>query len=119
MKFRCERDALTEALGVAGRAVGSSSGSVGLSGIQATLEGDRLELTGSDLDLTIAAQLQVSGQDDGRVVIPAKLAESIVKSLPAGAVSCSAENDEMTISAGRSELRFSPASNPICRPEES
>ncbi len=104
MKFRCERDALTEALGVAGRAVGSSSGSVGLSGIQATLEGDRLELTGSDLDLTIAAQLQVSGQDDGRVVIPAKLAESIVKSLPAGAVSCSAENDEMTISAGRSEF---------------
>ncbi len=104
MKFRCERDALTEALSVAGRAVGSSSGSVGLSGIQATLRGDRLELTGSDLDLTISADLQVSGQSDGRVVIPAKLAESIVKSLPEGAVSCAAESDELLISAGRTEF---------------
>ena len=104
MKFRCERDALTEALSVAGRAVGSSSGSLGLSGIQATLTGDRLELTGSDLDLTISAQIQVSGQSDGRIVIPAKLAESIVKSLPPGAVSCSAEDDELLISSGRSEF---------------
>jgi DNA polymerase-3 subunit beta len=89
---------------VAGRAVGSTSGSVGLSGIQATLTGDRLELTGSDLDLTISAQIQVSGQSDGRIVIPAKLAESIVKSLPPGAVNCSAEDDELLISAGRSEF---------------
>lgn len=104
MKFRCERDVLTEALGIAGRAVGSPGSGSAHSGIHAVLEGDKLDLTGSDLDLTISMSVQVSGQSDGKVVIPARLAADIVKSLGPGAVSVAAEGDELSISSGRSEF---------------
>ncbi|MGH1502890.1 MAG: DNA polymerase III subunit beta [Acidimicrobiales bacterium] len=104
MKFRCERDVLVEALGIAGRAVGGRGGLPGLSGVRAQLEGDQLRLTGSDLDLTISVGVTVSGESDGVVVIPARLASDIVRALSPGAVSLSADGDEMLISSGRSEF---------------
>ncbi len=104
MKFRCERDVLVDALATAGRAVGGRGAQPGLSGVRAALTGDRLELTGSDIDLTISVGLTVSGEDDGVVVIPARLAADIVKALEPGAVSFSAENEELKIAAGRSEF---------------
>ena len=69
-----------------------------------TLSGDHLELTGSDLDLTISTSITVSGVNDGQIVIPAKLATDIVKSLPAGAVTIEDENETATIGSGRSEF---------------
>ena len=104
MKFRCERDVLVDALATAGRAVGGRGTQPGLSGVRAALTGDRLELTGSDIDLTISVGLTVSGESDGVVVIPARLAADIVKALEPGAVSFAAGDDELKISAGRSEF---------------
>ena len=83
MKFRCERDVLADALATASRAVSSRGASLPvLSGLRAELIGDRLQLTGSDLDLTIIVSVTVAGQEDGTVVIPAKLASDIVRALP-------------------------------------
>lgn len=104
MKFRCERDVLVEALGIAGRAVGGRGGLPGLSGVRAQLEGDQLRLTGSDLDLTISVGVTVSGESDGVVVIPARLASDIVRALSPGAVSLAADGDELSISSGRSQF---------------
>lgn len=104
MKFRCERDVLVDALGIAGRAVSGRGGLPGLSGVRADLEGDQLRLTGSDLDLTITVSVTVSGESDGVAVIPARLASDIVRALEPGAVSVSAESDELRIAAGRSDF---------------
>lgn len=104
MKFRCERDVLIEALSTAGRAVSGRGGLPGLSGVRAQLVGDQLELTGSDLDLTISVSVTVAGESDGVAVIPARLASDIVRALEPGAVSVSADNDELSISAGRSQF---------------
>ena len=104
MKFRCERDVLVEALGIAGRAVSGRGGLPGLSGIRADLTGDQLRLTGSDLDLTITVSVTVSGESDGVAVIPARLASDIVRALEPGAVQFAAEADELTIAAGRSDF---------------
>lgn len=104
MKFRCERDVLVEALGIAGRAVSGRGGLPGLAGVRAELRGDDLKLTGSDLDLTISISVLVSGESDGVVVIPARLAADIVKSLGPGAVNFSAEGDELSIQSGRSDF---------------
>ncbi len=103
MKFRCERDVLVEALGISGRAV-SRGGLPGLSGVRAELAGDQLSLTGSDLDLTITIDVTVAGERDGVAVVPARLASDIVRALEPGAVSISAEADELSISAGRSNF---------------
>ena len=88
MKFRCERDVLVDALGIAGRAVSGRGGLPGLSGVRADLEGDQLRFTGSDLDLTITVSVTVSGESDGVAVIPARLASDIVRAHePGGCVS--------------------------------
>jgi len=104
VKFRCERDVLVEALGIAGRAVSGRGTLPGLSGIRAELSGDDLTLTGSDLDLTIATTVTVSGESDGVAIIPARLASDIVRAVQPGAVAFAAEDESLTIRAGRSEF---------------
>jgi len=105
VKFRCERDVLLDGLATAGRAVSSRGASLPvLSGLLLTLEGNNLRLTGSDLDLTISVDLMVSGEVDGTIVMPAKLAVDIVKALPPGAVTIDTEGEEAKISSGRSDF---------------
>lgn len=112
MKFRCERDALSEALATAGRAVSSRGGSLPvLAGLRLELQGDALSITGSDLDLTINVQLDVAGTDDGVIVIPSKLVSDVVRSLSSGAVELEVQDSDAHISGGRSDftLRTIPA----------
>ena len=112
MKFRCERDVLSDALGAAGRAVSTRGGSLPvLAGIRLELDGDRLTLTGSDLDLTIAVRVEVSGSADGVVVVPSKLASEILRALEPGRVEFETDDTEARITAGRSQfaLRMIPA----------
>ncbi len=105
MKFRCERDVLVDAVSTAGRATSSRGGTHPvLSGLLFSLTGDQLEITGSDLDLTVSVEVQVAGEDDGRVVIPAKLMSEIVRSLGAGAVHVETTGDAAIIAGGRSQF---------------
>lgn len=105
MKFRCERDVLADAVGSAGRATSGRGGALPvLAGLRLRLEGDHLEVTGSDLDLTVTAEIEVAGGDDGVAVIPARLLADIVRALEPGAVNVTVEADEATITGGRSEF---------------
>ena len=112
MKFRCEREALAEALGTASRA--ATTGRTGalpvLTGLRLELAGDRLTITGTDLDLTITLSIEVGGDGDGGVVLPARLASDIVRSLGTGKVDVVAEGDDVTISNGRSQFTVRPLS---------
>lgn len=111
MKFRCEREALAEALSTAGRAAtGRSAALPVLTGLRLEVTGDRLQVTGSDLDLTIQASLEVGGDGDGGVVLPARLAADIVRSLGSGKVDVVANGDEVSISNGRSHFSVRPLS---------
>ncbi|HET7487938.1 MAG TPA: DNA polymerase III subunit beta [Acidimicrobiales bacterium] len=112
MKLRSERDTLVEALGTAGRAVTSRGGALPvLSGVRLEVRGGQLLVTGSDLDLTIQVEIPVGQGTDGVCVIPAKLAADIVRALEAGAVSFEAGDDDVRITAGRSQfaVRMLPA----------
>jgi DNA polymerase-3 subunit beta len=112
VKFRCERDVLVEALGTAGRAAAGRGTSLPvLSGVKVQLTGCQLQLTGTDLELTISVEVAVSGESDGVVVLPGRLASDIVRALPGGSVSVEVTDDEARISAGRSEfsLRVLPS----------
>ena len=112
MKFRCDRDVLAEALGTVGRAVASRGGALPvLSGVRAELTDNRLRLTGSDLDLTISAEIDVNGEQDGVIVVPAKLASDVVRAVEEGAVEFVADGEEARITRGTSEfsLRLIPA----------
>ena len=111
MKFRCERDVLAEAVGAAGRAATNRTGTLPvLAGVRMEVEGDRLTVTGTDLELTIRLTVDVGGERDGAAVVPARLVGDIVKALPAGAVSVELSDEEMSISAGRSQFSVRPLS---------
>ncbi len=105
MKFRCERDVLADALATAGRAATSRTGALPvLEGLHLSVQGDELAVTGTDLEMSIRLTTTVGGVSDGAVVVPARLSADAVKSLPIGAVEFSSGDDEVTISAGRSQF---------------
>ena len=111
VKFRCEREALAEALSTAGRAATGRTGALPvLSGLRLELAGDQLSITGTDLDLTIQLTLAVGGDGDGGVVLPARLATDIVRSMGAGTVEVIVEGDDVNISGGRSQFSVRPLS---------
>ena len=105
MKFRCERDALSEAISSAGRAVASRSGALPiLSGLLVRTGQDEIDLAGSDLELTIRVSAPAECDDEGAAVLPARLFGDIVRSLEPGAVSVDVGEDEARIKSGRSEF---------------
>jgi DNA polymerase-3 subunit beta len=111
VKFRCERDVLAEALTTAGRASTGRTGALPvLSGVRLALTSDLLTVTGTDLDLTIQLTAQVGGERDGAIVLPARLASDIVRSMPAGRLEVDAGDDSVTISGARSQFSVRPLS---------
>lgn len=111
MKFRCEREILADALTTAGRAATSRTGTLPvLSGVRLDVDDETLTVTGTDLELTIRLAVPVHSDRAGSAVVPARLVGDIVKALPAGAVEVSLDDDEMAISAGRSQFSVRPLS---------
>jgi DNA polymerase-3 subunit beta len=109
VKFRCEREVLAEALATAGRAATSRTGTLPvLSGLRLEVRGDELSITGTDLELSIRLTVAVGGDKDGAVVVPARLVADIVRSLPPGAVEVALSDDEVSITAGRSQFTIRP-----------
>jgi DNA polymerase III subunit beta len=111
VKFRCEREILADALATAGRAATSRTGTLPvLSGVRLDVSDGELTVTGTDLELTIRLSVPVHSDRDGSAVVPARLVADIVKALPAGAVEVSVADEEMSISAGRSQFSVRPLS---------
>jgi DNA polymerase-3 subunit beta len=112
VKFRCERDVLADALTAAGRAATNRTGTLPvLAGVRMDVADDTLTVTGTDLELTITLTVDVGGERDGAVVVPARLIGDIVKALPAGAVEIDqggTDGGEISISAGRSQFSVRP-----------
>lgn len=109
MKLRCERDNLLDALATAGRAsAGRASGPGSLPGTRLSLVGDRLEVTGTDQDITISTEVTVAGSADGVVVAPGRLLTDIVRALEPGAVVLQGDEEELQVSAGRSQFMLRP-----------
>jgi DNA polymerase-3 subunit beta len=106
VRIRAERDDLADVLARAGRAVGSRSPQPILQGVLLEVSGGRLEATGTDNELTVRTYLEVEAIEDGRTVVPAKLAAEAVRKLPAGAVSMSAADGEVEITGNGPRFRL-------------
>ena len=103
MKFKSERDILVEALSAASRVVATRL--IGASsGILLSLTGNQLVVTGTDLDITVRTSVDVIGIEDGSSVVPARLIVDAVRSLEAGAVTISSNDENVEVSLGRAKF---------------
>ena len=87
MRFVAEQKHLDVALATVRPAVRSSSGNLPvLSHVLVEADGESLCLTGANLEMTIRCQVPASVQVPGAALVPARLADELVKSFPSGPV---------------------------------
>lgn len=106
MHLRAEHDDLADVLARATRAVGTRAPVEVLQGILCEVQGNRLRVTGSDLEMTVHTSLEVEALEEGRAVIPARLAAEAVRKLPSGAVTIKTNEGEVEITGNGPSFRL-------------
>jgi DNA polymerase-3 subunit beta len=112
VKFRCDRDALSEALQIVQRGVSSRPGIPALTGVlMEASSGGRLTLTTTDLEVSAKLALDVQVTEEGTALVPARLLADMVKSLSDAPVDFDADQGQARISCAAYEgsLRLLPA----------
>ena len=82
MKFSVPSDDFLKTLNKAAGAVGSGNVLPILEGFKFDLTGGTLKITASDLDTSIITTIEVAGEEDGSVAVPAKILLDTLKALP-------------------------------------
>src|SRR5213595_2364752 len=94
MKVVCQREELSQKLGVVARAVSTRASVQILSGVLLRAEGGRLHLAATDMELSLRSSLDAQVEGDGAVVVPGRLLVELVRLLPAAEVSIEYRADE-------------------------
>jgi DNA polymerase-3 subunit beta len=111
VKFRCDRDALSEALQTVQRGVSSRPGIPALTGVLLEAEeGGDLTLTTTDLEVSARLSIDVQVQESGAALVPARLLGDTVKSLSDAPVEFEADRAQAQIRCAAYEgaLRLLP-----------
>lgn len=112
MKFRCDRDALSEALQTVQRGVASRPGIPALTGVLLeAAEGGQLTLTTTDLEVSARLAIDVTVSEPGVALVPARLLGDTVKSLSDAPVEFETDQSQARIRCAAYEgaLRLLPA----------
>ena len=111
MKFRCDRDDLSEALQTVQRGVSTRPGIPALTGVLLEAGSDTLTLTTTDLEVSARLVVPVQAHEEGVALIPARLLADMVKSLPQAPVQVDADQSQARIQCGAFEgtVRLLPA----------
>ncbi|HEX2240046.1 MAG TPA: DNA polymerase III subunit beta [Actinomycetota bacterium] len=106
MKFRCERDALLEAVQFASRAISNRATLPVLSGLRIQADdAGRVDIGATDLELTMQTSLTAAVDEPGRMIVPGRLFGEMVRNLGAGQVTLAGGDGEIEISSGRGQFR--------------
>jgi DNA polymerase-3 subunit beta len=97
MKFRCDRDVLSEALQTVQRAVSSRPGIPALTGVFLNASGTELVLATTDLEVSARLRLDVQVQEEGVALVPARLLADMVKSFDQAPVTLEADGGQARI----------------------
>ena len=87
MKFVCQKDLLVEAVSNVSRAVCAKSPIPALEGILLKAQEGQLQLTGYDLELGIVTTIEAKTEQQGELVLSAKLLLDIIRRIPGETVS--------------------------------
>lgn len=105
MKFSCSRPELYEIVSNVSRAVSGKSALPVLEGVLLRAKGKVLSLMGYDLDLGISAQMQAKIEEDGEIVLSAKLFVDMMRRMNGDTVLIETDEKYLTqIKSGSSEF---------------
>lgn len=103
MKFICEKQKLQESISIANKAITGKTTMPILEGIYITAKKDGLTLIGSDMDVSIETKVEANVQEEGMIVIDAKIFGEIIRKLPNSEVTIETlENEIMQITCEKS-----------------
>src|SRR6266576_7183793 len=97
IKVVCQRDELSQKLGVVSRAVSMRASVQILSGVLLRAEAGRLNLAATDMELSLRSSLEARVEGDGAVVVPGRLLVELARLLPDTEVSIEQRADEGVI----------------------
>lgn len=100
MKLSCEKTSLYDAVINVSKAVSAKSTIPSLEGIYCKLKGSTLSLTGYDLELGIKTELAVNGEEDGEIVLSARLFCDILKRMSSEQVLIETDDKLVTVIRG-------------------
>ena len=111
MRFRCDRDALSEAMQTVQRGVSSRPGIPALTGVLIEAADGRLTLTTTDLEVSARFATDAQVSEPGAALVPARLLGDTVKSLSDAPVDVETDQSQAHIRCAAYEgaLRLLPA----------
>jgi DNA polymerase III subunit beta len=107
MKISIPREALFDALQLAGRAVSSRSTLPSLSGIHLEAASGALTIRATDMELGISQTLEeVNVETEGNVLLPGRLLVDVVRSLPEGQATLALRPEQRDVEITAASARF-------------
>src|ERR671938_1221429 len=108
MRAICSTETFGKKLALVSRGVSARSTIQLLGGILLEGRGEALGLSATDMEISIQTSSPAEVEGDGRVVIPARIFNDIVRSLPGGSFSLEHDDSEGTVRlvAGENEYRI-------------
>ena len=105
MKFKCKKTNLQEAINTAQRAITGKSSMPVLNGLKITASNNIITLVGSDIDLSIETKIHANVEEEGAVVIDARLFGEIIRRLPDDEINIlTVENNSVEILCQKSKF---------------
>ena len=106
MFFSCEKMALQMAISTAAKAASARSTMPVLEGILFDTAIDSLKLTGYDLKKAIYTEIEANVEEQGSIVLNARMIGNIVNSMPEGTVTLETEGMNAKINCGNAEFHI-------------
>jgi DNA polymerase-3 subunit beta len=97
MKVVCQREELSQKLGIVARAVSTRASVQILSGVLLRAEAGRLHLAATDMELSLRSSLEAQVEGEGAVVVPGRLLVDLVRLLPDSDVTIEHQAEESVL----------------------
>jgi len=106
MRAVCNTDVFGKKLALVSRGVSARSTIQLLGGILLQASGEAIKLSATDMEISIQTSSPAEIEEEGRVVIPARIFNDIVRSLPAGRFSLEHDSSGGTVRLGAGENEY-------------
>src|SRR3712207_6757571 len=106
MRAVCNTDTFSKKLALVSRGVSSRTTIQLLGGILLEAGGEAVKLSATDMEISMQTSSPAEVEEEGRVVIPARIFNDIVRSLPEGSFSLEHDSSEGTVRLGSGENEY-------------